>query len=161
MRLTDRTCRDRARRALGAAVLATALVAGHAARAEAPEASAGPEATVHAFHAALASGDGAAAMRLLAPDAVILEEGDRELREHYETHHLPADIAFATAVPSVRRDEQVTMSGDAAWVSATSEARGRFRDRSVHSVGVELMVLTKDETGWAIRAIHWSSHRAE
>ena len=74
---------------------------------------------------------------------------------------MPADIAFAKAVPSVRRDEQVTVSGDVAWVSANSESRGRFRDRPVHLVGAELMVLTKSEAGWTIRAIHWSSHEAK
>ena len=148
------------------AILTAVLLAGGVARAQAPAAgpattSAGPEAAVHAFHAALASGDRPAAMRLLAPDAVILEEGDRESRAHYEEHHLSADIAFAKAVPSVRRDEQVTVSGDVAWVSATSESRGRFRDRPVHLEGAELIVLTKSEAGWTIRAIHWSSHEAE
>lgn len=150
---------------VAASLLAMALANG-AARAQVPAAgvetaSAGPDAAVHAFHAALESGDGAAAMTLLAPDAVILEEGDRELREHYEAHHLSADITFAKAVPSVRRDEQVMVSGNAAWVSATSESRGRFRDHAVHLEGAELMVLTRSEAGWTIRAIHWSSHKAE
>lgn len=157
---------DGARRALEAAVLAAVLLAGGVAHAEAPAADAGaasggPEAAVHAFHAALASGDAAGAMRLLAPDAVILEEGDRESRAHYEAHHLPADVAFAKAVPSVRRDEQVTASGDVAWVSATSESRGRFRDRAVHLVGAELIVLTRSDGAWTIRAIHWSAHPAK
>ncbi len=166
MRRTDGRATDGARRVLEVAVLAAVLLAGGVAHAEAPAADAGtasggPEATVHAFHAALASGGAAGAMRLLAPDAVILEAGDRESRAHYEEHHLPADLAFAKAVPSVRRDEQVTASGDVAWVSATSESRGRFSDRAVHRVAAELIVLTKSDGGWAIRAIHWSSHQAK
>jgi ketosteroid isomerase-like protein len=162
--LTDPYASGGAPRAIVAASLITVLLAVGVARAQAPESgveNAGPAAAVDAFHAALASGDGAGAMRLLAPDAVILEEGDRESRAHYEEHHLPADIAFAKAVPSVRRDEQVTVSGDVAWVSANSESRGRLRDRPVHLVGAELIVLTKSSGAWTIRAIHWSSHEAK
>jgi ketosteroid isomerase-like protein len=52
---------------------------------------------------------------------------------------------------------RVMVAGDAAWAVNTNEYKGTFRDRPVDSVGVELMVLTKDAAGWRIRAIHWSS----
>ena len=56
-------------------------------------------ATVDRFHAALSAGDSTGALALLADDAVILESGGVETRDEYRSHHLPADIAFAQAVP--------------------------------------------------------------
>jgi hypothetical protein len=110
-------------------------------------------------------------MRLLAPDARILESGDVQNREEYRRHHLPADIAFARGVPSTRTVVSVVVAGDVAWVSSTSETKGTLNGRAVNSVGAELMVLTRDphaaHTGaadaprWVIRAIHWSSHRGK
>ena len=58
--------------------------------------------TVAEFHAALKRGDGASAMKLLAPDAVILESGFAETRAEYEAHHLPEDIRFAQTVSSTQ-----------------------------------------------------------
>ena len=114
-------------------------------------------ATIRAFHDALGRGDSAAVLRLLAPDAVILESGDRESREEYRAHHLPADIQFAQAVPSERSAVQVTVLQGVAWGSSTSVTQGNFRDRAINSVGAELMVLSRAGASWVIRAIHWSS----
>lgn len=119
--------------------------------------SAAVASTIHAFHAALATGDSLAALRLLAPDAVILESGAMESRSEYRSHHLPADIGYARAVPSVRSEVTVTVVGDVAWASSTSTTKGSVRDRPVDSAGAELMVLTRTGDGWRIRAIHWSS----
>ena len=58
--------------------------------------------TVDQFHRALASGDSVAALALLAPDVAILESGGSETLADYRGHHLPADIEYARAVPSVR-----------------------------------------------------------
>ena len=57
-------------------------------------------AVVRNYHAALLAADTQAVSRLLAPDAVILESGDRESRKEYLEHHLQADIKFAQAVPT-------------------------------------------------------------
>ncbi len=59
--------------------------------------SAAAAATVERFHAALAAGDSVGAMALLTPDVLILESGGIETREEFRAHHLPADIAYATA----------------------------------------------------------------
>ena len=114
-------------------------------------------ATVRAFHDALAQGDSLAALRLLADDATILESGGVETRAEYRGRHLPADIAFARAVPSTGADPAVTVVGEVAWVIGTSRSTGTFRDRPVNSAGAELMVLTRTPDGWRIRAVHWSS----
>lgn len=113
---------------------------------------------VERFHRALAEGDSAAALALLADDVVIQESGDVETRDDYRAHHLPADIQFARAVRSERLDARVVVQGNTAWVTARSETRGTWRERPIDSVGVEIMVLSRSSVGWKIRAIHWSSH---
>jgi len=113
---------------------------------------------VDAFHAALQRVDGKAAMELLAPDAIILESGVSQTREDYEKHHLAEDIAFVSATKTERLPLMIRQEGDFAWTTATSKTTGTFKGRKIDSTGVELMVLTKDNSGWRIRAIHWSSH---
>ena len=115
-------------------------------------------AVVSEFHAALSTGDSATALRLLDQDAIVLESGDVETRDEYRAHHLPADIEFAKSVPGKRTVLSVTVSGDAAWIASKSDNVGRMGTRSINSVGAELMVLRKRDSGWKIAAIHWSSH---
>jgi ketosteroid isomerase-like protein len=112
---------------------------------------------IDAFHAGLKAGDTARVMALLAPDVLLLEAGGIETRAEYESNHLPADIEFEKSVTTSFKPYRVTVVGDAAWAVNTSEYKGTFRDRSVDTLGVELMILSKDATGWRIRAIHWSS----
>lgn len=114
-------------------------------------------AVVSEFHAALATGDSATALRLLDQDAIVLESGDVETRDEYRANHLPADIEFAKSVPSKRTVLSVTVVGDAAWIASKSDNVGRMGTRSINSVGAELMVLRKRDSGWKIAAIHWSS----
>lgn len=114
-------------------------------------------AAVERYRQALASGDSATALALLASDVVILESGGLQTRDEYRAHHLAADIAFARAVPSVRGPMRVVIRGDAAWTSSTTTARGEYRGRQINSAGAELMVLSRESAGWKIRAIHWSS----
>jgi ketosteroid isomerase-like protein len=118
-------------------------------------------AAVNGFHDALHRGDGAAALNLLASDAVILESGSSQTREEYAREHLAEDIAFVKAVPGTRSKLSIKQEGNVAWTTATTQSVGTFNGREVNSAGVELMVLTKTEFGWRIRAIHWSSHRVK
>ena len=126
--------------------------------AQTPADSAAVAATAGEFHHALARGDSAAVLALLAPDVTIMEAGGLESREEYRQHHLPADIAFARAVPSVIGGLSVVMHGDVAWVMSTSRSTGTFKGRKVDSRGAELLILSRSADGWQIRAIHWSSH---
>lgn len=114
-------------------------------------------AVVTRYQNALATGDSSAALALLAADAVVLESGGVETRQEYRSHHLPADMSFARAVPSVRANLRVAVRGDVAWASSTSTSRGEFRGRQINSSGAELVVLSREHDGWKIRAIHWSS----
>ena len=119
--------------------------------------SAGVAAVVERFHAALAAGDSSAAAQLIAEDAVMLEAGGVESRSEYVTNHLPADIEFEKGVSTKRSPVRVTVRGDAAWATSTSEVTGAFQGRPVNFVGAESMVLSREPAGWRIRAIHWSS----
>lgn len=114
-------------------------------------------AAVARFHQALEQGDSAAALALLAPDAVILESGGVEDVPEYRGHHLPADVEFARAIQGTRTPVQVRVRGDVAWAAGTSVSQGQFRGRAVNSAGAELMVLARTPGGWRITAIHWSS----
>src|SRR5215207_9027314 len=78
-------------------------------------------AVVTSFYGAMKTGDTAAAMRLIAPDAVFLESGQLETRAEYEANHLPADIAFERQVNGKRGPWRVTVKDDTAWVIATTE----------------------------------------
>jgi len=122
------------------------------------EQSTGPLSAVHAFHAALAHGDAKAALALLAEDAVILEAGTAQTRDEYAGEHLGEDIAFAKAAQTTRANEAVRHEGNLAWATANTHAQGNFNGRKIDSSGVELIVLTKQDGKWRIRAIHWSSH---
>jgi ketosteroid isomerase-like protein len=118
-------------------------------------------ATVERFRAALARGDSAAVLAMLAPDAIVLESGSVESRAEYRQHHLPADIEHSRAIPGEHKLMQAVVHGDVAWVSSTSITQGKIKERAVNSAGAELIVLSRRDrqSPWLVRAIHWSSRR--
>ena len=114
-------------------------------------------AVVDAFYGAMKTADTNAAMALIAEDALLVEGGRLETRAEYESNHLPADIEFEQAVAGKRTSMRVTVDRDAAWVIATTEYHGTFEERPLDFVSAQLMVLTRQDSGWKIRTIHWSS----
>ena len=114
-------------------------------------------AVIDAYHSALASGDSATALTLLADDVTILESGGVETKTEYRNGHLRGDMAFAQAVPRERGRIHVQMAGDVAWAWSTSVTEGRMGEREVNAQGAELMVLQRVDGTWKIKAIHWSS----
>ena len=114
-------------------------------------------AVLESFYGAMKTGDSAAAMRLIAPDAMFVESGRLETRAEYEKNHLPADIQFESQVAGVRGPMRVTFHGDTAWVIVTTDYDGTFDGRPVSFVSAQLAVLTRDTGNWSIRSIHWSS----
>ena len=137
-------------------VLAGALMATPAAAQSPADAVA---AVVDAYHTALATGDSATALTLLADDVVILESGGMENKEHYRSGHLAGDMRFAAAVPRERGEISVQVVGDVAWAWSTNVAQGRMGEREVNSQGAELMVLRRSGDAWRIAAVHWSSRQ--
>jgi ketosteroid isomerase-like protein len=114
-------------------------------------------AVVDSFYGAMKSADKAAAMALIADDAMFIEGGRLETRAQYEENHLPADIEFEKAVSGNRTSMRVTIDRDAAWVIATTEYHGKFEDEPVDFASAQLMLLSRQDAGWKIRSIHWSS----
>ncbi len=117
-------------------------------------------AAVEAYHKALQTGDTATVRKLLADDVLVAESGGLETREEYLSHHMPGDMAFASAVTRQPGEHHVTVQADVAWVMSTSRTTGTYRDRTIDSRGAELMVLARQDGHWRIRAIHWSSRQA-
>ncbi len=123
--------------------------------------TAGITAAVEGFHHAIVQGDRAAALGLLAKGAAILESGELQTRAEYEREHLGEDIAFARATTIARSSLTIQREANVAWTIAGSKTTGTFKGRKIDSVGVELMVLTKEESGWRIQAIHWSNRKGK
>ena len=122
-----------------------------------PHTDAEVAAVLESFYGAIKKGDAAAAMSVIAPDAMFIESGRLETRAAYEKNHLPADIGFERQVTGTRGPLRVTFAGDTAWVIATTEYDGTFEGAPVAFVSAQLMVLAKDADAWKIRSIHWSS----
>ncbi len=114
---------------------------------------------LESFYAAMKAGDTAAAMALIAEDAVFVEGGKLETRGEYEKDHLPADIGFEKQVSGKRGPLRITFKDDTAWVIATTDYDGTFDGAPVSFTSAQLAVLTRESGDWRIRSIHWSSRR--
>ena len=115
-----------------------------------------PAGIVENFHAALASGDRDAALELLLPEALVVEQGKRETRDEYAAEHLATDMRFSAAVKREVVDQSVQEVGDAAWVVTTWRATGSFEGQDVDFTAQESIVLQHVKAGWRIAVIHWS-----
>ncbi|NHK29688.1 DUF4440 domain-containing protein [Parvularcula flava] len=117
-----------------------------------------PESAVEAFSAALKAGDEQMVKALLLPDVIIAEGGGTERSfEEYAGHHMPADMAFTSAVETTLKDRQSIVSGDMATIISQSQLHGNVDGKTIHSSMMETMVLSKTDEGWRIAHIHWSS----
>jgi ketosteroid isomerase-like protein len=151
--------------ALLAATLAPAVAqvtpAASTANAVSPEAADAAK-VVEAFHAALAKGDTNGALALLSDSVLIFEGGYVERsKSEYASHHLGADAAFASAVPSTLMRQSGVATGETAWIASESRTTGRYKDKAVDSFSTESMVLKKEGGDWRIVHIHWSSRAAK
>ncbi|WP_340693197.1 DUF2231 domain-containing protein [Hyphomonas sp.] len=117
-----------------------------------------PESIVDAFSLALTAGDADAATALLLPDAIIAEGGsaERSLAD-YAGHHLPADMAFTSAVETSLKQRDVIANDTESVVISESQMHGMFDGKAIHSRMMETVVLKHTTDGWKIAHIHWSS----
>lgn len=124
-----------------------------------PEPAQAAAAAVDAFHAALRRGDAAAALALVADDALVFEDGRVErTKAEYALHHAGADAAFSKAVSSKRLSRTGHATADVALIASESRTKGRFKGQDVDRIMVETMVLRRGSDGaWKIVHIHWSS----
>lgn len=141
--------------ALAAAWLAAARPA--AAQETGPPCPEAVTSTVRAFHGALAAGDSARALGLLHPDVRVFEGGHAETLAEYRSGHLTADMAFSGSVGRRVLEEHVFGGADEAVYLSEYRVKGTFRGEEVDARGAETMVLVREEDGWRIRHIHWSS----
>ena len=119
---------------------------------------ASPVAVVDAFGAALKSGDAAMVERLLAPDVLIAEGGGAERSfAEYQSHHMPADMAFTKAVEFTLKDRKTIEGADMTTIISNSQVHGEFQGAAIHSQSMETMVLKRVDGQWRIAHIHWSS----
>lgn len=117
-----------------------------------------PAAAVDAFHSALGQGDTAAALRLLANDALIYESGRAERsKAEYAAHHLAADAAFAKSTRRSVSRRAGRVAGGLAWIATETRTAGNYKAKSINSTGTETMLLRRERAGWRIVHIHWSS----
>jgi uncharacterized protein (TIGR02246 family) len=137
---------------------ALALAGSASAQSARPD-SAGAVAVIEQYHAALAAGDSARAVSLLADDVVILESGALETRAQYLGHHLGADMKASQGSKGVRTIVKVTVIGDAAYVVSKTVTPPTGAAGSAGSEMAELMVVAKTGGAWKIKAVHWSSRR--
>jgi len=160
--------RNRIRWILAASLLAMAPAVAIAQNGHAPSVALLPSEAreaakaVDAFHARLASGDGAAAAMLLAEDALIFESGHAERsRTEYASHHAAADAAYVAALPSKLMHRAGFIEGGTGWIVSESRATGQYRNKPVDRVTTETMILRKTAEGWRIAHIRWSLRAAE
>jgi len=150
----------RTRRA--ALALALGVAVASASWAQPEPAAAGAETALDGFHAALAAGDGDAALAKLDPDVVIFEAGGAELsRDEYASHHLADDMDFLAVTTTERVDRRSGASGDVVWVLTRTKTTGTYEGREIAVRGTETALLTRGPEGWRIVHLHWSSHRTQ
>ena len=117
-----------------------------------------PEHMVDAFSATLRSGDEADLRGMMAPDAIIAENGQAEQSfAEYASHHMKSDMAFLTAVNVQLQDRKVFQEGNMATVISQSEMNGAYKGEAIRLRSMETMVLKREDDGWKITHIHWSS----
>jgi ketosteroid isomerase-like protein len=122
--------------------------------------AASPRETIAAFHAALAAGDKAKALSLLAPEVAIYESGHVERsRDEYASMHLPGDIDFARSSTRKLLRETERIDGNIAVVAEETETTGTAMGMPVKLIGTGTTVLEKRGDGWAIVHVHWSSRK--
>jgi ketosteroid isomerase-like protein len=124
----------------------------------APTDSVAVVATVAAFNAAMAAGDSARAVSLLAEDLLVIEGGVIETRTEYVAHHLAADIKASQGRTAERTTLKLSVTGSAAYV-VTRTVTAPAAAGAAAGESAELMVLTRTAGGWRIRSVHWSSRR--
>lgn len=124
--------------------------------------AAAPREAVAAFHAALSSGDKAAAVALLSPEVLIFESGYVERsRAEYASHHLDGDIAFSKTASRKVLSEGERTEGKTAVIWQETETTGTAKGKDIHVFGTETAILEKVGDRWMIVHVHWSSRKAK
>lgn len=121
-----------------------------------------PQQVLKAFHAAMASGDSAAASALLATDVTIYESGYVERsKAEYVAHHLPEDIKFAQSSKRSELASGERHSDNMVVIWTETQTQATVKGKAVRILGTETAVLQKTGDSWALVHIHWSSRKPQ
>ncbi len=116
--------------------------------------------TLTQFHEALQKGNAETVLSLLANDAQIFESGYAESKSEYAAHHLAADIEYSKATRDKNLKQTQFCDQHLCVVQNQNETTGEFKQKTVHSIGMETAVLKKINDRWQIIHLHWSSRKA-
>ena len=143
------------------AVIVVALAG--SAGAEAQDAPAAPTEVAGAYLAAMASGDLDAAEALFAAHSSIFETGGQEGDwAQYREHHIGPELAQIESFSISKREPEMQKSqdGSMAFVAWPIEYRIALQDqRVIESRGTVTFVLVREDQGFRIRHLHWSSRK--
>jgi ketosteroid isomerase-like protein len=113
---------------------------------------------VSQFHHALKVGDKVVARRLLADDVLIFEGGGVERSaDEYAHHHMLSDMKYLAAIKSKLIEHNVKTIGNSAISMSRSKSTGTYKGKTINYIGMETMVLEKQQGEWKIIRIHWSN----
>ena len=116
---------------------------------------------VDAFMAALVGGQLDAARQFMAPDAVVIANGQvLGDRDAYIDGAAGADAAALRTVDREVLRRNVRADADSAWVLSEKRVHAPGATTGPSEVVIETMLLAKTPMGWKITHIHWSGRRA-
>lgn len=116
--------------------------------------------TLTQFQHALKTGNANAVLNLLSDDAQIFESGYAENKAEYAAHHLAADIEFSKATDNKLLKQVINCNEHLCVIQNQNETNGNFKQKPVHSIGMETAVLIWQKDHWQIQHLHWSSRKA-
>ena len=116
--------------------------------------------TAESLYAALKTGDTELVEAILDPGVLIFESGGVESSfEEYASHHLGADIEYMKTVEREILSRQVYEQGDISVIATRAQFNSTYNGKTTITMSNETLVLQKQEQGWRITHIHWSSKR--
>src|SRR3546814_2682179 len=72
-----------------------------------------------------------------------------------------ADATFSQATAQTITHRTGRAEGDLASIATESKTVGTYKDRPINLIGTETMFLRRQNDGWQIVHIHWSSANAK
>src|SRR3546814_4484409 len=91
-----------------------------------------------------------------------LESGGAERsKAEYASYHLAADANFSQATAQTITHRTGRAEGDLASIATESKTVGTYKDRPINLIGTDTMFLRRQNDGWQIVHIHWSSANAK
>lgn len=110
------------------------------------------------FRNAMHEGEIATALRMLAPEVLIVDAGreDRS-RDAYAAGALKRDIAHYGAYYVAVLSQDSAERGDTAWVTTRTRYLSKAAENAVEFVGTETLVLHRLAGGWKIVHVHRSA----